>query len=248
MGFVSMKRPFQLPALFSRRVIAGVGLLVVSSFCGGIGCGAMGLTYSLTGIYVQPEANLTCVAPGMLAQFTAYGSYTEGGHHTEIKDISDQVSWSASLPQLATISSSGLATAAVNYVGLTPIVATIQGEFGNLTADSSLQVSTTCGSTGSAVVTAPSGLHIVPVNQELSVGDTLQPLAVSTASGAPRTLLSRNVTWTSSNPGVAAVDGNGMIQALGPGDATISATTLLAEKETVSATEAVHVATDARDQ
>lgn len=206
----------------------------------------MGLTYSLTGIYVQPEANSTCVSPGAQAQFKAYGSYTEGGHPNRIEDISNQVSWSASLPELASIDATGLATAANNFVGLTPIIATTKGEFGNLTANSSLQVSTTCVSTGTAVV--PSTLHLVPGNQDLRVGEGLQPLAVSTATAVPTTVLSRSVSWASSDPAVATVDANGVIQAVGPGEATITATTRLGGRETVSATEAVHVEANAQNQ
>jgi hypothetical protein len=241
-----MRKLSRSSALFSRRVIAGVGLLAVSSFCGGIGCGAMGLTYSLTGVYIQPEVNLTCVSPGAQAQFKAYGSYTEGGHPSKIEDISNQVSWSASLPELASIDSTGLATAANNFVGLTSIIATTKGEFGDLTANSSLQVSATCVSTGTAVV--PSKLHIVPGNQDLRVGESLEPLAVSTATGVPTTVLSRSVSWTSSDDGVAGVDANGVIQAIGPGEATITAMTRLGGHEAVFATETVHVGPGAQQQ
>jgi len=237
-----VKKLSALSALVSPRVVLGVGLLFLVTLFGGTGCGSVGLTYSLTGLSILPKANSTCVSPGATAQFKAYGSYTEGGHTTKIEDISNQVSWSASLPELATLTSSGLATAATDYIGLTPIVATTQGEFGNLTASSSLEVSDSCVSSGSSVVPAVSTLHLVPASHNLAVGDTLEPLAVSAAGTTALTpVLSRSVTWTSNSPGVASVDANGMIRGVGPGDATITASRTLAPGEAVSATETVHV-------
>lgn len=229
-----MKRLSTLDAFVSLRAILVAGLLCLTSL-GDTGCGAFGLTYSLTGLYVEPQANLTCVAPGMTAQFKAYGSYTEGGHATKVEDISNQVNWSVSLPQLATMNATGLATAATRYIGTTPILATIQGEFGELKSDTSLQVSTTCVS--AAVVIAPFRLHIVPASQKLSVGASLQPLAVD-ARGLD---LSGQATWSSSDPTVAVVDARGVIHAIGAGDATVTAVAPTPSGASASAAEAVHV-------
>ena len=156
-----MKKLFTVKAVTYVSLVFGLGWLALAG-AGPMGCGALGMTYSLTGMYIEPQTNLTCVAPGMTAQYRAYGSYTEGGHATKIQDISDQVSWSVSLPQLATISSTGLATAATGYIGTTPILATIPGEFGLLKSSSSLQISTTCVK---AAVAAPARLALGPVNR-----------------------------------------------------------------------------------
>lgn len=240
---------FSDSALASLRVVSGVGLVTVISLFGGTGCGTLGLTYSLTGMYVLPAVSSTCVPPGAVAQFNAYGTYTESGHAIETKDITNQVSWAATFPELATVSASGLATASSDYTGTTGIYATIQGEFGVLTSTTSLQVSTQCDSSSSgsgsgsgSVVTGSGALHILPGNQDLNVGQTLQPLAVTTASNrAPTIVLSRNISWTTSDPNVAVVNANGVIEAVGPGDATITASRTEPGGKAVSATETLHI-------
>jgi hypothetical protein len=232
-------------ALVSPRVLLGVGLVLVTSLFGGTGCG---LSYSLTGLNVEPTAGLTCVGFDMTAQFKAYGTYTEGGHTSRIEDISDQVSWSASLPQLAEVSTSGLATAATGFAGTTPIVATTTGEFGDLTSESSLQVSTQCVPPSSQIA-HPFSLHIVAGNPSLTVGNMLQPLAIATYPGAGRTAdLSRQATWSSSNTSIASVDADGVIAAVAPGDATITARVRTPDGDIVSAAQTIHFPANGQDQ
>jgi trimeric autotransporter adhesin len=230
-----MKKLYGFPALVSPRVLLGAGLVLATSLFGGTGCG---LSYSLTGIYLEPTSGSTCIPQGGTAKFTAYGTYTEGNHSMRIEDISDQVQWSVPLPELASVNASGLATASDNFIGTTPVVATTRGEFGVLTSSSSLQVSNSCVSTA---IAKHFSLHIVPENQSLNVGQTLQPLAVGTygLNGAT-TNLSRQVAWQSSDTKVATVDSKGLITAVGPGDATITAQTRGADGELATATETVH--------
>jgi large repetitive protein len=231
-----MKKLFGHSALVSPRVLLGVGLVVVTALFGGTGCG---LSYSLTGLYVEPATASTCVYPGTTAQFKAYGTYTEGGHAMRVEDISSQVAWSVSLPDLATVSASGLATAATNFVGVTSILANTTGEFGELHAVSSLQVSTSC--TVAGAIAKPFSLNVVPANQNLTIGQTLQPLAIATYGNNGSTAdLSRQVTWQSSNTNVATVDGRGIIAAVGPGDAVITVYARTPDGETVTATQNIH--------
>ena len=209
----------------------------MTSLFGGTGCG---LSYSLTGLYVQPGTGLTCVFPTATAQYNAYGTYTEGGHTARIEDITDQVTWSVNLATLATISPSGLATALNNgFTGTTGVVATTNGEFGNLTAYSSLQVSNSCGVT--PAIARPFSLHIVAGDPTVPVGNTLQPLAIATYPDTGRTAdLSGQVTWSSSDSKVATVDARGVIAAVAPGDAVITATAKTPNGEVVSTTQTVH--------
>jgi hypothetical protein len=234
-----MKKLFDLSALVSPRVLLGVGLVTVTSFFGGTGCST---GYSLTGIDVQPTQ--ACVYPGTTAQFKAYGTFTEGNHSARIADISDQVTWSTSLPDLATVSTSGLATSTGNYVGNTPVIATTNGEFGFLTNSGNLVVSATCVTSS---IAKPFSLNIIPGNQNLTVGQTLQPLAIATYSnnGSPADL-SRQVTWESSDASVATVDASGLIAAVGAGDAVITARARTADGAIVTATQTVHLQADSQ--
>lgn len=233
-----MKKLSFLSAVAYPCGVLGTVFLVLTSTTG---CGALGMTYSLTGMTLQPQAGLTCIPPGAIAQYKAYGSFTEGGHMTKIEDISNQVTWTASLPELARIDSSGLATAATTYVGTTGIIATVKGEFGILTSSSDLKVSLTCVSSS---LVGPRGFAIVPARQDLAVGEGLAPLAVvSDTAGGHTTSFSAQATWTSSDPNVAVVGAHGVIRAVGPGDAIVTAVAGRA-----SATTAIHVNGDTQDQ
>ena len=238
MGHRSMKKLFGLSALVSPRVALGVGAVLLTSVVGGTGCG---LSYSLTGLYIEPGTGLTCLYPSteVYAQYNAYGTYTEGGHTTETKDLTAQVTWSVSIPIIASVTSTGQVTPTANAIGTSPVLATIPGEFGTLVATSNVQVSTQCVPTGSL----KPALRIVPASQTLKeTGDTEKPLAlVFDASGGKPADVTRQVMWTSNNSQVATVDHTGLITGVGPGDATITAETRLASGELVSAAQTVHL-------
>lgn len=233
-----MKKLFGLSALVSPRVATGVGLIALTSLLGGTGCG---LSYSLTGLYVEPGANLTCVGPGVTAQYIAYGTYTEGGHTARTQEITDQVAWSSSLPGVASINSSGVATGGPG-VGQSDIVATTQGEFGVLTSTSNIKVLSGDACLNDLSIAGSPALSIIPGKATLTAaGDTEMPLAIALPrNGGHPTDLTRQVAWTSSDPQVATVDAAGRITAVAPGDAIITATVKTPGGETISATQTVH--------
>jgi hypothetical protein len=244
MGHRDMKKSFGPSALVSPRVLLGVGLVTATALFGGTGCG---LSYSLTGLYVEPSTGLTCVVDGVSAQYHAYGTYTEGNHTARTEDITGQVTWSATIPAVASINSSGLATGVGD--GTTAILASTQGEFGLLSNASSIQVDPAgCGTTTS--IRKDFSLSIIPGNQNFaSAGQSAQPLAIATYNGGERTAdLSRQVTWVSNNARVATVDTAGVITATGPGDAVITAQTKAPDGEVVSATQTIHVEGTTQDQ
>jgi len=84
---------------------------------------------------------------------------------------------------------------------------------------------------GSAFVgcSNPSGLdsiQVSPAIQSLTVGQTTQLTAVGTYGNAKRPSVQNvttGVTWTSSSPAVASVASSGLVTAIGPGTATITA-------------------------
>ena len=237
---------FASSALVSPRVLLGVGLVTLTSLLGGAGCASR----SLTGLTIQPGIGLTCVTQGVTAQFKAYGTYTESNHAAATQDITDQVTWSSSIPIVATIDSTGLALGGAG-LGQTDILATTQGEFGNLTATSNIDVKTgtECLTGSSSIAHAPS-ISVIPGNQTLSsAGDTTRLLAIGVYGAGARTSdLSRQVTWESSDTNVATVDAAGLVTAVGPGDVTITARQKTADGNVVSGTQTVHSLANGQDK
>ena len=144
------------------------------------------------------------------------------------------------------MNSSGLATG-VND-GTTSILAEAAGEFGNVTAVSNVVVESP-GCTGFSPTTAkPFSLSIIPGNQNLTAaGQTARLLAIATYGIGGRTAdLSRQVSWESSDAKVATIDASGLLVAVRPGDAVISATAKTSNGEVVSTTQTVHFVANSR--
>ncbi len=222
----------------ARGISAAVGLFLISSFSISTGCGAFGLTYSLTGLTVQPVANTTCIYPGATAQYRAYGTYTEGGHSTHIHEITDQVNWSVTFPTLASINTSGLLTAGTVAVGTSNVIASVQGELGILRATTNIAVSNSCSTTA---VRGLSSLNIVPATATLlNAGDTEQPLALGVyPAGLRITDFTPRVRWQSSDTSVATVSANGIIRATGPGKAVVTARLSTAGGQVIAGSQTV---------
>jgi uncharacterized protein YjdB len=118
------------------------------------------------------------------------------------------VAWSSSNASIAKVSSSGLVTGV--STGQAVITATSQD--GGKTAACTVTVSNTIP------VTAVS-LNLTQV--KMRVGYTVQLKATITPSNASN----QTVSWTSSRTAVAKVDSNGLVTAMGPGQAVITAAT-----------------------
>jgi uncharacterized protein YjdB len=120
------------------------------------------------------------------------------------------ITWQSSAPLVAAVDGSGRVTA------LLPGEATI--------------TATSEGKSGTARITVPAPppapvatVTVTPSTAEVEVGGA-QQLAATLRDAAGNTLTGRTVTWQSSAPGIAAVDGSGRVTALAPGEATITAT------------------------
>ena len=108
--------------------------------------------------------------------------------------------------------------------GLTPAATTVDTStigtkvfIGKASIDPSRQMTMTV----QVVPTTVTGVTLNITEQTLSVGSTLQLIATVEPDGA----YNKTVTWTSSNSSVAAVTSGGLVQAVGGGTATITATT-----------------------
>jgi uncharacterized protein YjdB len=129
------------------------------------------------------------------------------------------VTWSSSANAKATVSQTGVVTGV--DLGTATITATSEGKNGTATV---------------TIVPVPVGSVVVaPANAALEVEDTT-PLGVTVKDANGKVVTDRVVTWTSSNNAIATVSSGGLVTAIGPGTATITATS-----ETKSGTSTVVV-------
>jgi len=131
------------------------------------------------------------------------------------------ITWTSSAPGVATVSASGVVTGV--SVGGATITATSEGKSGS-----------------SAITVNPvpvASVAVSPAAATVGVGSTVQLTATPLdANGNP--LTGRTVAWATSAPGVATVDGSGLVTGVAAGPATITATS-----EGKSGTASITVAT-----
>ncbi|MGA3161116.1 MAG: Ig-like domain-containing protein [Terracidiphilus sp.] len=170
---------------------------------------------SLTTIVISPTTvTVTLAPPGFQqgqSQFKAIGYYGHAGHQTTM-DITSQVTWSSSAAQVATINSSGLATATgfnpltgEGWTGNTNITASAPGFNGTIVSNSATFTVTACTSCAADDI---SSVTVIPVSQTVAtVGIPVQFEAIGmTVGGAsvPLTNVS-GIQWTSSVHSVATI-------------------------------------------
>ena len=183
-----------------------VGSLTATATLGNIS-GNLGLSVSaatLSSIDISPPG--VRLGLGTQASFQAIGRYSDD----TIQDVSTQVSWVVVDTAIASISnapgSQGLATTL--NTGTTGITATLNGVVGNatLTTTTAQLVSI---NVEPSILSLPAG-----ASQSLSVEGSFSDGSVQSING--------QVAWESDNTDVAAVN-NGILDAIAPGSARISA-------------------------
>jgi uncharacterized protein YjdB len=121
-----------------------------------------------------------------------------------------QVSWSSSNSAVAAVDADGTVRGVA--AGTATITATSEGRSG------------TAAITVSPAPPLPvASVVVTPPSSQIGVGSTVS-LNATTRDAAGNTLTGRAVTWTSSDPAVATVDGSGLVRGVAAGDATITAT------------------------
>lgn len=134
--------------------------------------------------------------------------------------MSRPATWSSATPAVATVSASGLVSAVT--VGTSVITATVDG------------VATTATFT---VTTIPvTSVSVSPTQLSLTTGGSAQ-LSVAAAAATTVAGTNRPISWSTNNAAVASVDANGVVTAVGAGNALITATV-----EGVAASASVSVA------
>jgi uncharacterized protein YjdB len=165
---------------------------------------------ALTGIQVTPGNAVTAL--GLTRQFTATGVFGDGTN----RNITEQITWAATPGTIATITPTDLVTPVA--VGTATITASSAG----ITASTTLRI------TAATLVS----IEVSPASPTIADGTSVQLSATGVFSdsvnGSHVQDLTTQVTWTSSNVAIAtvtdeALGSNGLVEAVTPGEVTITA-------------------------
>jgi hypothetical protein len=213
--------------MFARCCVGGLLLLCLGSSL--VGCGN---PTGLDSVQVTPATQSLTV--GQTAQFTAVGTYGNASRPST-QNITSSVTWTSNAPSVATISTSGIATAV--GAGTTTITATASGFNGPVSSSTILTVTGSSGTGGSSggnilsLTIIPSGIVFGSLTQ------SGQFLAIGTFSTAPTVRdLTNSVKWLTSAPNVFPItnyspsvpgtgtQNGGVVSAYGSSVGTVGAT------------------------
>ncbi len=216
---------------WSGHVSDSAVLTVTGSGSGGGGGSSGGTIASLAII----PASQAVASPNQTTQFIAIGTTSSGA----TVNLSNQVAWSSSSPQIATIgATTGLAT------GVGKGSATITAIYTN-TGGGTVATGTASFTVSGGTTQQFTALSLIPGTQALSAsGQTAQFIALGTSGG---TGLQQDVTsstqtkWSSSNPSVVSISATGLAKGLSAGNSTITAVLTNSDGTVVSNTANVTV-------
>jgi hypothetical protein len=156
---------------------------------------------------IQVSPGTQALAVGQTEQFTATGTYGNA-NHSSTQNITSGVTWSSSVPSVATITTSGLATAV--GAGTTTITANATAYNGPVSSSSVLTVTGSSGSTSGGSGGSILSLTIIPSGIVFgALGETGQFLAIGTFSTVPTVRdLTNSVTWLTSEPSKYPISNN----------------------------------------
>ncbi len=194
------------------------------------GSGALTVTAAtLTGIAVTPSP--ASVPKGLTVQLTATGTYTDNS----TADITDDVTWTSSDTSKATVTNGG--SFGTGTYGVASGVATG-------TARITAALGSVSGATDLTVTDATlSSIAVTPAGRSVAQGVQVQYTATGTYSDNSTKNITADVTWTSSNTGVATVSNASGSKGLASTDATGSTNIGATLGSTVSPTVTLTVTT-----
>jgi hypothetical protein len=196
----------------ARRAASWTAILALMTACGG---GEAAAPRVVSSVDVSP-ASIT-VQPAQSSNLTATAREADG---TAI--VGRSVVWSSANPAIATVSATGVVT------GVTDGVTSVSASIGSVSGSAAVVVRSTVAA-----------VAITPATATVTMGRAPVQLAAAPRNAAGAALAGRTVTWSSSAPTIASVSAAGLVAAVAPGTATISATS-----EGVVGTAAITIAPD----
>lgn len=166
------------------------------------------------GVDAPPPAPVAAVAVALASQSLTVGQSTQAS--AVLRDASGTIltgrtiSWSSAAPELATVSANGIVTAVA--AGSATIVATSEGQTGSAT----LVI-------GTAALQPVATVALSATSPTMFAGQS-QTISVTLKDAQGNTLGGRTIAWSSSSLGVVTVSPAGLVQAVGVGTATVTAT------------------------
>jgi trimeric autotransporter adhesin len=212
------RRPDERQSKGSQQWVVVCAVVTIFLLALSVGCGGFFIQPSLSTIYINPAS--ATVAVGNTVQLVAFGKYSDG---SQGQITGNQVGWSSSSTDVATITSPGGLVTGVG-TGSTTMTASAQGVTGTAA------VSVTIANITSLVITTQQGSTVPITTATLSgTGGTLPFFAY--ANGDPNNDVTQAVTWTSSNTSVATIisgqsSGNGVVTGVAAGTSNITASTV----------------------
>ncbi|HMG25477.1 MAG TPA: Ig-like domain-containing protein [Acidimicrobiia bacterium] len=145
-------------------------------------------------------ANKT-LAPNMTQQYTATGHYSDN----TVRDLSASAAWSSSSAAIATVSPSGVVTG--KAAGTTTIGASVGGVTG----------------AASGQVSPLRSITLRPLVNIVRAGGTRTLTATGRFANGVSANITNQVTWVSTNSGIAGVSPQGLVTAQSPGGVAVFA-------------------------
>jgi hypothetical protein len=150
------------------------------------------------------------IAQGFTQDFIAEGTFSDASKQI----LNLQATWASSATSVATVSNAGT-TKGRATAGSTTGMTNISATFGGVAGSTILSVT----------AKVLNSISVTPGGRSIALGTTLQMTATGLYSDGSNSDITGMVTWSSSAPGVAAVDPNsGLVTSVAPNSATITAT------------------------
>jgi trimeric autotransporter adhesin len=156
---------------------------------------------TLSSISVTPET--PSVQTGKTQQMTATGTYSDGS----TKTITSTVDWTSSDTSEATVSSTGLVT------GVAPGTVTVTAALNDISGTTSVTIT----------IANLASIAITPNNASILSDGSQQFTAIGTLDDGTTVNITDEVTWNSSDTGVATINSSGLATAVATGTTNITA-------------------------